>query len=431
MKNKMPGGRIAKLKVITAVLSFTILLFIMSISVIHMTQLHVFAQSEELDEIDYIELLIKEGRLTETHYVELFPVAAAVQEDKIAYYHYLEGVWAAYNREYDNALEAFDKVLKLVEDKSNHRLEMLTLEKTIEINDLYGDLITYQTNAFRLKELSIGENDKLYIKALYAIANSHFQTFNDNGARSYLTVVFEESERLDYDLGMSLYHLLYGKMELSYAKYDDAYYHFQKSEVFALSADKLLGYSYNKVIEMYLARSESLEGNVDMARARLSKLFQEIEKESDYLKRDIYYEYGETSRLMGHYDEAIKYYQLALTNDYLVTKRYQLIPLSSKIYIKLGFSYAQLERYDEAVGYFIKAYDLISVNNSDKYVSEQVSALNAYEIDELQRELDFKQKLRQANEETIALQREYLIIGFGLIMALIFFNYCNAVYDLS
>lgn len=368
--------------------------------------------------IESVEALIREGRLETSHYIDLFPKVADSYDESKLYAQYLNGVWLSHNREYESALEEFDKVLLHLEEKPDKKLEMLTLEKVIEINDIYGDLIAYQLNAFQLRKLSAGEDDKLYIKALFAIADAHYQTFNEEVAKSYLTIIFEESELIDYELGLSLYHLLYGEIEINNNNYDDSKYHFQKAYAYSMNADQMLGYSYNKMLEIQMATIDIIEGNLDRAFERLSILIDGLENESDYVKRNIYYEYGKISGILGEHGEAIKYYQLALTNDYLVNSRHESRSLSAEINSKLGFEYTELGRYEEAVTYFEKSYEIRKSRESTQNISEQVSTLNTYEIDELQREIDFKQKLRDANEETIAIQREYLRMGFGLISAL-------------
>lgn len=409
---------VTKNKLIVPVVFLT-LLIIMFIALGNGMNSYVYASIENNYTIEAIEEIILRGELEQHHYLNIFPKVVDVYGNGGGYSHYLNGVWLSHNREYENALKEFAKVLELVKETPDLTLEMITLEKVLEINEVYGDLIAYQSNAFRLRELSAGENDKLYVKALFAIANAHYQTYDDDVARSYLSILYGEATRIDYSLGISLYHFLYGDIEFSYNNYDDAKYHYQKAYAYAIGADNILGYSYNKFLEIQMATIDSTDGNIERAYERIGMLLENIDRDSESIKRDVYYEYGKMSVLLERYEEAIKYYQLALINDYLVNKAYESYSFSAVIYTELGFAYAELNRFEESVGYFEKAYEVANFKDSDEIISEQVSALNSYEVDELEREIAFKKKLRAANEATIALQQDYLRIGLGLIAALI------------
>jgi|GEM_PF-936276 len=379
-----------------------------------------FKNIQELRTIEDVENAIYQGTLREYHYLNEFGAIAANYENPDMYRQYLDGVWLSRVRSYDAAMSEFLAVLEKLEDYNDPYLEMHLLEKMMEINKVNGNLIKYQENGFKLRVLATGVDDKLYIKALYAIADAHYQTYNDDTARSYLTVIFEESTRISYDLGLSLYHSLYGDIEYSYNNYDDAKYHYQKAYVYSIEADRILGYSYMKMLELRLASIETNDERYEEAYNRIGFLLDDIENESDHMKREIYMAYGEAASNLERYQESIAYYELALTSNYLINKEYETHSLMPKIYIEIGFAYAALNEFEKAVDYFQLAHNVVDFQESDATLSEQVSSLSAYEVDELQRELAFKQKLRDANEETIVLQRKYLRIGFGLLIALFF-----------
>ncbi len=379
-----------------------------------------FENIQGLRTIEDVESAIRDGDLSEYQYLNEFGAIASNYENADMYRQYFDGVWLSHTRLYDEALFEFYSVQEQLEEYNDPYLEMLLLEKIMEINKVNGNLIEYQENGFKLRMLAAGVDDKLYVKALYAIADAHYQTYNDDMARSYLTAIFEESTRISYSLGLSLYHSLYGDIEYSYNNYDDAKYQYQKAYAYSIEADRILGYSYMKDLELRLASIETNDEKYEEAYSRIGRLLKGVEDESDVMKREIYMAYGEAASNLDRYQEAIEYYELALTSNYLINKEYETHSLMPLIYIEIGFAYAALNEFEKAVEYFQLAHNVVNFQESDENLSEQVSSLSAYEVDELQRELAFKQKLRDANEETIVLQRKYLRIGFGLLIALLF-----------
>lgn len=405
-----------QLKNTTLVLAMVLLLVCFS-NVINLAETHELMPAH-LETIEDVERIIDLGALIEEHYIVDFPRIAASYDDRDAYTAYLNGVWLAQIRRYDEALEEFSKVRLLLKKTPNAPLEMLMLEKVIEINEIYGNIIQYQTDAMRLRILSAGVEDELYIKALYAIAYAHYHTYNYGVAKSYLEVIEDESRQINYDFGLSRYHYLNGLIEQSSDNYSKALYQFQKAHTYTREADQILGFCYTDLLELKMSILDLENGDSNRALERLDKLLNNGKLKSNYLLRDIYYRLGQAYFGIGDNQSAIKHYESALANDYLVNKRYEVFAYSSDIYIELGFVYATLEDYERAFRYIelsSKAYD---DNISAKVISDQISALNTYEIDELQRELELKKKLRVVNEETIEMQAYYLKIGYLLATCL-------------
>lgn len=376
------------------------------------------AESDILKSVEDVETAIINNTLNQSHYLEDFGQIADQYDNPQAYKAYLNGVWLAKSRSFESASIAFYNALDLIEESPDVYLEMLILEKLLEIDEVYGNIVDYQDNAFRLRLISAGVDDQKYIKSLYAIADAHYRIYNDNTARSYLTFIFEESEEIDYAYGFSRYHLLYGDMESAYNNFDDAKYHYLKAYEYGLESEHLLSLCYKSIIEMRMARTETYDGYYRAAYNRLLKLLDNIEQKSHHMQREIYFELGVAAANLDLYDEALNYLQLALTSDYLVNKNFEVHAYAAEIYAEIAFVYAALGEYEEAVTYFERSNEVETYQNSEEIRGKQVSALNAYEIDELQRELAFRQRLKEANEDTIAMQRRYLRIGAGLTTAL-------------
>lgn len=375
-------------------------------------------QSDVLKSVEDVENAIRNNTLNERHYLQDFAQIAEASENPPAYKAYLNGVWFAKSRAFENATTEFYNALDLIEASPDTELEMLILEKLLEIDEVYGNVVDYQENAFRLRLISAGVDDQKYIKALYAIADAHFRIYNDKTARSYLTFIFEESEEIDYAYGFSRYHLLYGDMENTYKNFDDAKYHYRKAYEYGLKSEYLLSLCYESMIEIRIARTETYDGHYRLAYNRLVKLLDNIGQKSNHMQREIYFELGVTARYLGLYEEALDYLELALTSDYLVNKNYEVEVYSAEIYAEIASVYVALGDTEKAVQYFEWSSEVESYQDSEEIRGKQVSALNAYEISELQRELAFRQRLKEANENTIALQKRYLIMGASLTTAL-------------
>lgn len=377
----------------------------------------VFAES--IETIEDVELLIRENKLTQDHYISDFKKISKGYNNELAYQTYLNGVWLAHIRNYEEALVNFYETLELLKSAPDNKLEMLVYEKLLELHEISGNLIDYQENAFRLRTLSAGIDDKLYVKALYAIADAHYLTYNDETARNYLSAIFDESERMAYDFGFSRYHKLYGDIELSYGNVEDAKYHYQKAYIYGIPSDELLSFPYMEMLELKMVQIDSIEGNHQRAYERLKVLLEGIEQKAPYMQRDIYYQLGIVASDLALYEEAIDFFNDALLSDYLVDKTYKGYPYCIDIYLEMGSTYSKAENFTEALRYYEMAIETERNSNSDEYQAEQVSALNAYEIDELEREIAFKQRLREANEQTIEIQGYYLKIASTLVILLL------------
>lgn len=395
-----------------------ILLTVLVLSPFSYAQESVRTESDILKSVEDVEAAIINNTLNQTHYLEDFSQIAGQYDNPQAYKAYLNGVWLAKSRSFESASIEFYNALDLIEESPDVYLEMLILEKLLEIDEVYGNIVDYQDNAFRLRLISAGVDDQKYIKSLYAIADAHYRIYNDKTSRSYLTFIFEESEEIDYAYGFSRYHLLYGDIESTYNNFDDAKYHYRKAYEYGLESEHLLSLCYKSMIEMRMARTETYDGYYRAAYNRLLKLLNNIEQKSHHMQREIYFELGVAAVNLDLYDEALNYLQLSLTSDYLVNKNFEVHAYAAEIYAEIAFVYAALGEYEEAVSYFERSNEVESYQDSEEIRGKQVSALNAYEIDELQRELAFRQRLKEANEDTIAMQRRYLRIGAVLTTAL-------------
>lgn len=373
---------------------------------------------DELQTVEDVETAIQAHTLVEKNYLEDFDKIAESQQYPRAYRYYFNGIWLAHIREYESARENFYEVLTLLEKKSDEWLEMHTLEKLLEIDEIFGNLIDYQENAFRLRTVAAGLDDEKYMKALYAIADAHYKTYNDVIAKSYLTILYEEAEAADYAFGFSRYHMLYGDLEIAYLNYEDARYHYEKAYEYGEASEALLSLCYMDQLNLRMAKIESYDGQYEEAFSRLKKLLIDLEMKSPYAKKVIYKALGQAALDLKLPEESIAYFELALVNDYLTYKAYEVDAFEVAIYYKMALAYELLRDYETALHYFDLASSKLEVQKIYEARAKQVSALNAYEVDELQRELVFRQKLKRSNEETIALQRNYLRMGIGLIIAL-------------
>lgn len=373
----------------------------------------------KLKTIESLEQAIKSGTLIEKNYLEDFDDIAASYDDSDSYSKYLNGVWLSHIKRYDDALLEFYAALELLKRNPDDYLEILTLEKVLEINEQYDDLVAYQKHALRLRELSIGLDDEIYIKALCAIADVHYRTYNIKAAQSYLTVIFEESQRIASSYGLSRYHYLYGLIEGDQENLEDAAYHFEKSREYALTSDRLLAYDYLDFLEIQLASIDIDQEDYQKAYARMYQLLSNIDQQSKYMKRDIYYRLGLSEYHLLHYKEALNYLQLALSSDFEANKTYEVNTYSHEIYTMLGFVYDAMGHNRKSIESFKNASRVSDFNRTSELKLTRVSELNAYEINALQQELAFKKKLRDANEKTISIQRYYLRIAGMLLLAFI------------
>lgn len=373
----------------------------------------------ELKTIESVEQAIKSGTLIEKNYLEDFDDIAAIYDDATIYSKYLNGVWLSHIKRYDDALLEFYNAIELLKLNPDDYLEMLTLEKVLEINEQYNDLVAYQQHALRLKELSIGRDDEIYIKALYAIADVHYRTYNIKAAQSYLTAIFEESQRIVSSYGLSRYHYLYGLIEVDQDNIKDATYHFEKSKEYALTSDRLLAYDYLDCLEIQLASIDIDYEDYENAYARMYRLLSDIDQKSKYMKRDIYYRLGVSEYYMLHYIEAVNYLELALSLDFEANKTYEVNTYSTQIYTMLGYAYDAMGDNRKSIENFKNASKVSSLNRTSELKLTRVSELNAYEINALQQELAFKKKLREANENTISIQGYYLRIAGILLLGFI------------
>jgi diguanylate cyclase (GGDEF)-like protein len=372
-----------------------------------------------LKTIEDVEVAIKKGSISTSNYVDDFQKIAASYEHPEMYESYLNGIWLCKINKFDDALLEFQKALDLIDQYPNDYLEMLILEKLLEINEKYQDLISYQKNAMELRKLAAGVDDEIYIKAIYAIADIYYRTYNVTAARSYLTVIFQESKEIGYAYGLSRYHYLYGLIENSYANTSDAQYHFDKSYLYALDSDQILSYDYLDFLEVKLATIDNKNEDYERAYTRMTNLLAGIDKQSDYMKRDIYYQLGYTCYQLSYFDQALNYLNLALIADYEANTSYEVSTYSSEIYTMLGFVYDAKGDEVKSIESFKNANAYDSCNASDEIKLRRISELTAYELDELQKELAFKRKIKDANEETILLQRHYLKITTSLAFCLL------------
>lgn len=356
-------------------------------------------ENKSLKTIEDVEKAIHNNTLNQTHYLEDFNQISNKYDNPQAYKAYLDGVWLAKSRSFESASAEFYNALDLIEDSPDVYLEMLILEKLLEIDEVYRNIVSYQDNAFRLRFISAGVDDQKFIKALFAIADAHYMIYNDETAKTYLAVIFEESKEIDYAYGFSRYHLLYGDMENSYGNFDDAKYHYQKAYDYGLESEHLLSLCYKSIIEMRMARTETYDGQYRSAYDRLIKLLDDIEQKSHFMQREIYYDLGVAAANLELYDQAINYLETALTSDQSVNKNFEVYTYATGIYEEIALAYAALGEYEESVRYFEASHEVEVNYNLEEIRVEQVSALNAYEVDELQRELAFRQRLKEANEK--------------------------------
>lgn len=375
-----------------------------------------FASSLTIQNIEEMELLVKKKNLSKELTYKEIEVLKDRYEDEASKY-YIEGVWSAVQRDYEEATSKFESALLLLEKNPNSELEMYILEKILEIEGLYGRFSNYQDHAIRLKKLSFDKSDQLYIKSLFAMAEAHFHNYNDDVMLTYLDAGYNEAIEFQFSNGISRYYELKGDLERSYGNYSLAEMHYIKSYEEFTKGDKILSYKRDLFLKSKLAKNYRLAGSFDESLNIYKQLEKIIDLESDYFVRDYYFEYGLLLSSIGEWEIAIEKFTVALEKEKLLENN-DVHKLEASIYMEFGYGFTALEKYKEAALYFKKSYDVSRNMEFDKTFSEKVSTLTNYEASVLEGELTFRQKLRDASTRTIQLQKKYLRLGIFLVFCL-------------
>lgn len=267
---------------------------------------------------------------------------------------------------------------------------------------------------YLLKSIDIFEKryqtDKIYYASLNFLGLIHLDYVPEK-ALEYTRKAMEIADNNGIQFNRTMAYLQIAKAYIKMKNYSNALTSLK------LSAEhNKIKYSKftNDLINLSYAQVYKETGDIDKALSIYEQLIKnEILASKDYLFL-IYVNLGDINYRKHKYEDAVKYYKLALANKSNSSKKFKL----ENLYNGLTEGYAKLNKADSALKYFKMYVESSSSINNNKNYEQSQGQLFSYELNK--KELAIQKAIIEANNKEEK-NKNYIIIGAVVIIVILLF----------